>query len=80
MWKDNAKAAKVAEEMKMTSRDLYKMQVVDKVYYEPEDLNVQTMSLLCTQLKEDIAAFIYKYGGKRDKYIIKRRYERYRKF
>lgn len=80
LWKDNAKAAKAAEEMKMTSKDLYEMRVVDKVYYEPEDLNVQTMNFLCAQLKQDIAAFIYKYSGRGTKYITKTRYERYRKF
>lgn len=80
LWKDNSKAAKAAEEMKMTSEDLYKMKIVDKIYYEPNDLTLHTMDLLCRQLKEDIAEFISKYSVKSSKYITKNRHQRFRKF
>lgn len=80
LWKDNTKAEEAAELMKMTSRDLYQMQVIDKIFLEPDELTNETMSELCLELKENIVLFLEKYQEKTKKYISNSRYKRFRKF
>lgn len=80
LWKDNAKASEAAELMKLTSKDLYDLKVVDKVFEEPETLSVDTMGDLCEELKNNIGLFIKKYSGKSGAYIAEKRYERFRRY
>lgn len=80
LWKDNAKADKAAELMKMTSKDLKRMRVVDKVFREPEGFNNGNMNELCQQLKDEIARFLKKYQTRTEKNIVVDRYKRFRKF
>lgn len=80
LWKDNAKADKAAELMKMTSKDLKRMRVVDKVFREPEGFNNGNMNELCQQLKDEIAWFLKKYQTRTEKNIVVDRYKRFRKF
>lgn len=80
LWKDTTKADEAAELMKMTSSDLYRLQVVDKVFHEPDELSSENMNELCLQLKENITLFLKKYQKKTGKKIIKERYERFQKY
>ena len=80
LWKDSTRADEAAELMKLKSGDLYQMQVVDKVFSEPDVLNIESMERLCLQLKGEIMMFLKKYQKKKGKYILTNRYERFRKF
>jgi len=80
LWKDNARADKAAELMKMTSKDLKRMRVIDKVFREPEGFNNGNMNELCQQIKDEIVRFLKKYQMRTKKNIVVDRYKRFRKF
>ena len=80
LWKDNARADKAAELMKMTSKDLKGLRVVDKVFQEPEDLNHTNMGELCLQIREAITLFLKRNEKKTEKSILQERYKRFREF
>ena len=79
LWKDNAKASEAAELMKMTSGDMLKNKVVDKVFAEPYELTNENMNELCFEIKNNIANFLKKYQKKTEKYISNQQYKRFRK-
>lgn len=80
LWKDSTRADEAAELMKLKSGDLYQMQVVDKVFSEPDVLNIESMERLCLQLRGEIILFLKKYQKKKETFILTKRYERFRKF
>lgn len=80
LWKGSTRADEAAELMKLKSGDLYQMQVVDKVFSEPDVLNIESMERLCLQLRGKIILFLKKYQKKKETFILTNRYERFRKF
>ncbi|MBR6628290.1 MAG: acetyl-CoA carboxylase, carboxyltransferase subunit beta [Lachnospiraceae bacterium] len=80
LWKDSKRAPEAVDMMKMTSKDLYDLQVVDKICAEPAEFDEKNMRKMCLKLKWDILMFLKKYHGKSDKFILNQRYERFRKF
>lgn len=80
LWKNNNKADEAAKLMKMTSGDLLRMQIVDKVFPEPDDLCFENMNELCMQLQDNISIFLQRYQVKSEGFITKQRYKRFRKF
>lgn len=80
LWKDSTRADEAAELMKLKLGDLYQMQVIDKVFSEPDVLNIESMEQLCLQLKGEILLFLKKYQRKKEKFVLTNRYERFRKF
>lgn len=80
LWKDSKRAPEAVDLMKMTSKDLYDLKVVDKICKEPEKFDDKNMRKMCLKLKWDILKFLEKYQGKTEKYILNDRYERFRKF
>lgn len=80
LWKDNAKADKAAELMKITSKDLKRMRVVDKVFREPKALNNGNMCEFCLQIKEEITLFLKRNEKKTEKRILHERYKRFREY
>lgn len=80
LWKTSDKAKEAAERMKLTSIDLKQMQIVDKVFQEPQELNHENMNELCMQLKDEIAMFLKKYQKRKEKDILNERYKRFRKY
>jgi acetyl-CoA carboxylase carboxyl transferase subunit alpha len=56
LWKDRAAAAKAAEALKITAKDLFEMQIVDEVIHEPiggahNDLDTAAATLKMTLIK-----------------------------
>lgn len=80
LWKDRTKDSEAARLMKMTSVELYKRKIVDKVFAEPKDLNRTDMDVLCFQLKEEIAVFLSEFDKKKKREILNERNKRFRKF
>lgn len=80
LWKDSTKASEAAKLMGMTSMELYKRKVVDKVFSEPENLNRKNMDIVCFKLKEEITEFLSKYDKKKANEILDERNKRFRKF
>ena len=80
IWKDNEKATEAARVMKLTSTDLYRLKIVDRVYKEPVDLTTSNMGKLCTKLRDDIQEFALSNLCKDKKAIVDQRYKRFREY
>lgn len=79
MWKDGKLADKAAEAMKMTADDLKHLGVVDKVFNEPTDYNVDNMDKVVGQLSNEIGLFINKSLQLTKEEIAENRYNRFRR-
>jgi len=73
LWKDTQRVAEAAECLKITAKNLLKLEVVEKIIKEPADF-----SKVYENLKKEIETFIQKY--KNDENLLENRYNRFRKF
>ena len=80
LWKDKKRADEAAEVMKMTSDDLLNLQIVDRIFEEPEPVRVDNGQVLAGQLKTAMIQFFEKYDTMTPEDIQKERYIRFRKF
>lgn len=80
IWKDNNRAKDAAQIMKLRAGDLYEMGVIDKVIVEKTPVSNENMENVCRYMNYEIAAFLQKYRWKTKKYIVKQRYQRFRRF
>ncbi len=80
LWKDGDRTAQAAEMMKCTSKELEKLQIVDKVIDEPKPADVKDMESLNFVLKQEIINFLKRYEKITPKQAAEERYERFRRF
>ena len=80
LWKDKKRADEAAEVMKMTSDDLLNLQIVDRIFEEPEPVRVDNGQVLAGQLKTAMIQFFEKYDTMTPEDIQKERYIRFRNF
>ena len=80
LWKDSSKAKEAAEVMKLTAADLYRQKIIEKIIPEPEKLNEENLSYVTDILDEEIADFLKQYEKMPEEELLKKRYERFRKF
>ena len=73
LWKDASRAEEAAEKMKLTAKDLYDLNVIDKIIEEPED----DFDKLTENLKQEIVKNIRDLNKMTEKEIA---YDRYKKF
>ena len=77
LWKDSSKVADAAECLKLTSHDLYKMNVIEKIIREPKTAD-------SGRLYESLKNLIYETFQEAKKLpmeqLLERRYQRFRKF
>ena len=77
LWKDSSKVADAAECLKLTSHDLYKMNVIEKIIREPKTAD-------SGRLYESLGNLIYETFQEAKKLpveqLLERRYQRFRKF
>lgn len=78
LWKDGGRAREAAELMKMTSKDLLELSIVEQVISEPENLTEETMGWVVSQLKAEIAGFLEKYTTLDTEELLENRYRRFR--
>lgn len=79
LWKDGKRAKEAAEVMKLTSRDLYELGIIEKIIPEPEELTAETLPKVCRILKEEMRTFLQTYGSMEEKERTEKRYQRFRK-
>ncbi|MBU5590947.1 acetyl-CoA carboxylase carboxyltransferase subunit alpha [Clostridium sp. MSJ-4] len=80
LWKDVKKSKEAAEMMKLTSEDLLKFGVIDKIIEEPlEGLQKDPFSV-ASYMRHEIIDFIDRYEDIESNSLIYRRYNRYRNF
>lgn len=78
LWKDTKKAKEASAVMKMTTDELIKLGVIEKIIPEGEAIR-ENINSISTIIRNDIISFINKMSQKDVKEIIKMRYNRFRK-
>lgn len=76
LWKDSSKTAEASECLKLTSQDLFKLGVIERIIREPKDVD----SKLFDSLKNLIAETFEKKMTISPDRLIEARYNRFRKF
>lgn len=76
LWKDASKTADAAECLKLTSQDLYKMHVIEKIIREPKSADDK----LFDSLRNTIFKTLAELQAKSLQKLLDDRYERFRKF
>jgi len=78
LWKDSAKAQEAAEVMKLTSKDLYELKVVDRIIEEPGHLTLQNLNGVLDNLRVSIQDFLNRYCKMTREELAWQRYNRFR--
>ena len=79
LWKDGNRAIEASEVMKITAKDLKKLQIIEKVIREPEPANEENLPEIAEEIREDLDGFLRKSCQKTREQIVEERYERFRR-
>ncbi|WFD12128.1 acetyl-CoA carboxylase carboxyltransferase subunit alpha [Tepidibacter hydrothermalis] len=79
LWKDASKANEASEIMKLTSSDLYKLNVIDKIIKEPLGGSQKNIEFTSDKMKDYIIEQLNGYGNKTEEEIVFERYSKFRK-
>lgn len=79
LYKDSSKSSEAAEKMKITSKELKKLGVIDNIVKEPEDGAQEDFETVCQNLKDIVKKYIKELSNKTQDELIEQRYEKYRK-
>ena len=79
LWKDGKRAKEASEVMKITAKDLKKLQIIEKVIREPEPANEENLLEIAEEIREDLDGFLRKSCQKTREQIVEERYERFRR-
>lgn len=79
LWKDGKRAKEASEVMKITAKDLKKLQIIEKVIREPESANEENLPEIAEEIREDMDGFLRKSCQKTREQIVEERYERFRR-
>ena len=79
LWKDGKRAKVASEVMKITAKDLKKLQIIEKVIREPEPANEENLPEIAEEIREDLDGFLRKSCQKTREQIVEERYERFRR-
>ena len=79
LWKDGKRAKEASEVMKITAKDLKKLQIIEKVIREPEPANEENLPEIAEEIREDLDGFLRKSCQKTREHIVEERYERFRR-
>ena len=55
LWKDSSRYKEAAEKMKLTSKDLYKLGVIDKIIKEPVSVDEREFLKITENIKNEIS-------------------------
>ena len=80
LYKDAKKSKEAAEVMKITSKELLALGVIDRVIKEDIPLTVDTMDTVIEEMVSNMDDFFEKNSSKSKKEIAEDRYNRFRKF
>ena len=78
LWKDGKRAPEAAEVMKLTARDLKELGIVEEIVEEPGEFTVDTMPVVCEELRGKILRFLEKYEKMDGEELVEERYRRFR--
>ena len=78
LWKDGKRAPEAAEVMKLTAGDLKELGIVEEIVKEPEEFTVETLPVVCGEVRSKILRFLKKYEKMDVEELIEKRYRRFR--
>lgn len=78
LWKDSKRAAEAAEAMKITAKDLYDMNIVERIIPERVPAGKDTLMELGNYMKEHMISFLERNRAKTKEQLAEERYQRFR--
>ncbi len=78
LWKDSTRSKEAAEKMKLTAKDLYNFNIIDKIIKEPELDNPDFTKLISEKMRKEIIKFLKEMKLKTKDQIVEDRYLKYR--
>lgn len=78
LWKDSSRYKEAAEKMKLTAKDLYDLNIIDKIIKEPKGDEEEAFTKVVNSLKREIKASIKETEGKTSEQIVEERYQKFR--
>ena len=78
LYKDSTKAKEAAQNMKMTAKDLKKLEIIDKIIKESEDGAQNDFETIVEEIKKYLTQSIKKLQQLTEEELLKQRYEKFR--
>lgn len=78
LWKDPSRYKEAAEKMKLTAKDLYELNVIDKIIPEKNEISEENFSKTSEILKKEIIKEIKKSNKMTSEQILEERYKKFR--
>ena len=79
LYKDSSKSKEAAEKMKITAKELKKLEIIDEVIKEPEEGIEKNFDVVCKNLKNKLLKNIKTLDKLEKDELIEKRFEKYRK-
>lgn len=80
LYRDAKQAELAAANMRLTSRDLLELGVIEKIIPEPEPVTYENIHTVARELEPELLEFVGKYSAMSRDELANQRYERFRKF
>lgn len=80
LYKDAKLAKEAAQDMKIVSKELKKLGIVDRVIPEKENASLENVGEISSIMDREILTWLEEYIDKTEEELISQRYDRYRKF
>lgn len=80
LYKDGSKAPEVADEMKITAKDLQGLNIIEKIIEEPEEGIEKAFETVTNQIKSELISKLTTLRALSSDKLIEKRYERYRQY
>ena len=78
LWKDASRTKEAAEKMKLTAKDLYELNVIDKIIREPKGNQEECFLKVAKILKKEIQHVVQEMKDMSTEEIIEQRYQKFR--
>ena len=78
LWKDSSRYKEAAEKMRLTAKDLYDMDIIDKIIKESSTENEENFKKLAINIKKEIIKTVSEMKALSKDEILKMRYDKFR--
>ena len=78
LWKDSSRYKEAAEKMKLTAKDLYDLNIIDKIIKEPKKTSNEIFKKITENIKKEIQSEIAKMFSLTKDEIVNDRYQKFR--
>lgn len=77
LWKDSSRAKEAAEKMKITAKDLYEFNIIDKIIKEGNN-EKETLEKVSKSLVKEIKTILKEFKKMSEEEIVEQRYQKFR--